>query len=70
MTIKASHDRIAARYPHVLFALGDSPVQPLTCEVCDEPTTADSWIEGLRLLICPLCLEMQIEAQSMEPKTL
>lgn len=50
--------------------LGDSPVQPLTCESCDEPTTADSWIEGLGKMICPLCLEMQIEIQSMEPKTL
>lgn len=42
--------------------LGDSPVQPLTCEVCDEPTTASSFIEGLRMVICPLCLSTQIEA--------
>jgi len=66
MTIKASHDRIAARYPRVLSALGDSPVQPLYCEECGEPTTADSWIEGLRLLICPLCIEMQIVTQATE----
>lgn len=46
----------------IMVNLGDSPVQPLCCEVCDEPTTADSWIEGLRLLICPHCLEEMIDA--------
>lgn len=48
--------------------LGDDPVQPLCCETCDEPTTASSFIEGLGRVICPLCLEMAIDAQTTEQR--
>lgn len=54
----------------VLGGLGDDPVQPLLCEVCEEPTTADSFIAGLHKVICPFCLEAAIVAQSMESQTL
>jgi hypothetical protein len=64
--IKASHERIAARFPIILAGLGDVPVQPLLCEVCEEPTTAGSFIASLRMVICPLCLEGFIANQSME----
>jgi len=62
MTIKASHDRIAARYPHVLFALGDSAPQELYCEECGEDATADDWIAALGALLCPLCLERLMDS--------
>lgn len=52
------------------LGLGDSPVQPLLCEACEEPTTADSFIAGLRKVVCPFCIEAFLEAQDTEPKTL